>query len=66
MARNTFNRLLNRKSGTSPEMAIRLSKVFRGSTENWLAFQESFDLDKVRKTVDTSTLNELNLTKLRS
>ena len=59
VARSTFSRLLNGKSGVSPEMAIRLSKVLGGSAESWLALQESFDLYKVRKTVDTSTLKRI-------
>ncbi len=37
VARSTFSRLINSKSGVSPEMAIRLSEVLGGSAESWLA-----------------------------
>ena len=33
VARSTFNRLLNGKSGISPEMAVRLSEVLGSSAE---------------------------------
>lgn len=59
VARSTFNRLLNGKSGISPEMAVRLSEVLGGSAESWLTLQESFDLNKVRQTLDTSTLQRI-------
>ena len=59
VARSTFSRLLNGKTGISPEMAIRLSKVLGGSAESWLALQESFDLYEVRMTVDTSALKRI-------
>lgn len=59
VARSTFNRLLNGKSGISPEMAIRLSKVLGGSAESWLSLQQSFELHRVRKTVDTSALKRI-------
>ena len=59
VARSTFNRLLNGKSGISPEMAIRLSEVLGGSAESWLTLQEHFDLYKARKAVDTSKLKRI-------
>ena len=59
VARSTFNRLLNGKSGISSEMAVRLSEVLGSSAESWLALQESFDLYKARQTVDTSALKRI-------
>ena len=60
VARSTFNRLLNAKAGVSPEMAIRLSKVLGGSAESWLQLQESFDLWKARKAIDTAELQPID------
>ena len=59
VARSTFNRLLNGKSGISPEMAVRLSIVLGGSAESWLTLQESFDLHKARQMIDTSVLKRI-------
>ena len=36
---STFTRLLNGKSGVTPEMALRLSKVLGRSAESWLMMQ---------------------------
>ena len=42
--RVSLSRLINGKSGVSPEMAIRLSKAFGGSAESWLKHQMLYDL----------------------
>ena len=39
VTRKTFSMLLNGKSGISPEMALRLSKVFGRTPEGWLRLQ---------------------------
>jgi addiction module HigA family antidote len=44
VSRNTFSELLNGRSGISPEMALRLSKVFGRSPESWLKLQLQYDL----------------------
>lgn len=64
VARSTFSRLLNGKSGVSPEMAVRLSQVLGSSAESWLALQESYDLHKARQAVDTSTLERIDYSKV--
>ncbi|HUY12595.1 MAG TPA: hypothetical protein VMX16_03050 [Terriglobia bacterium] len=38
----------NAKRGISPEMAVRLSRVFGGSPESWLAQQAEYGLAHVR------------------
>lgn len=40
----TFSRLANGKTGISPVMALKLSKVLGRSPESWLAMQRNFDL----------------------
>ena len=49
VTRNTLSELANAKRGISPEMAVRLSKVFGGTEEGWLVQQAQFDLAQVRR-----------------
>src|SRR5438552_6947624 len=44
VTRTTLSELVNGKRGISPEMAVRLSKVFGGSAESWLVQQAQYDL----------------------
>jgi len=48
VTRTTLSELVNGKRGISPVMAVRLSKVFGGSAESWLAQQAHHDLAQVR------------------
>jgi len=48
VTRTTLSELVNEKRGISPEMAVRLSKVFGGSAESWLVQQAHYDLAHVR------------------
>ena len=47
VTRNTLSELANGKRGISPEMAVRLSKVFGGNAESWLVQQAQYDLAQV-------------------
>ena len=49
VTRNTLSELVNGKRGISPEMAVRISKVFGGTDEGWLAQQAQYDLAQVRR-----------------
>jgi antitoxin HigA-1 len=49
VTRNTLSELVNERRGISPEMAVRLSKVFGGSEEGWLVQQAQHDLAQVRR-----------------
>lgn len=49
VTRNTLSELVHGKRGISPEMAVRLSKVFGGSEEGWLVQQAQYDLAQVRR-----------------
>ncbi len=51
--------LVNGRRGISPEMAVRLSKVFGGSAESWLTQQAHYELAHVR--TDRIKLNRLQL-----
>ena len=48
VTRTTLSELVNGKRGISPEMAVRLEKVFGGSAESWLVQQAQYDLALVR------------------
>jgi len=47
VTRTTLSELVNERRGISPEMAVRLSKVFGGSAESWLLQQAQYDLAHV-------------------
>jgi addiction module HigA family antidote len=47
VTRNTLSELVNGKRGISPEMAVRLSKVFGGTEQGWLVQQAQYDLAQV-------------------
>ena len=49
VTRQALNNVVNAKAGISPEMAIRLSKVFGSTPETWLRMQLAFDLAQARK-----------------
>ncbi len=59
VTRNTLSELVNGKRGISPEMAVRLSKVFGGDAESWLVQQAQYDLAQVR--ADRIKLKRLEL-----
>ena len=47
VTRTTLSELVNGRRGISPEMAVRLSKVFGGSAESWLIQQAQYNLARV-------------------
>ena len=59
VTRNTLSELVNEKRGISPEMAVRLSKVFGGTEDGWLVQQAQYDLGQVRR--DRIKLKRLEL-----
>ncbi len=61
VAASTLSRVLKAKSGVSPEMALRLSKVLGRSPESWLSMQDNYELWQARKTVNLSTVQPMNL-----
>ena len=59
VARKTLSTLLNGRAGISPEMALRLSKVFGRTPERWLRLQLQFDLWKAEQSIDISKLKRI-------
>jgi len=61
VTRTTLSELVNGKRGISPEMAVRLEKVFGGSAESWLVQQAQYELAQVRPRTDRFRLKRLEL-----
>jgi antitoxin HigA-1 len=59
VTRKTFSMILNGKSGISPEMALRLSKVFGRTPEGWLRLQLQYDLWKAKQNIDIGNLERI-------
>jgi addiction module HigA family antidote len=51
VTRNTLSELVNGKRGISPEMAVRIAKVFGGTEQGWLVQQAHYELAQVRRDV---------------
>jgi addiction module HigA family antidote len=49
VTRTTLSRLLNGHCGISPEMALRLSKLFNTSIEMWVNIQAQYDVWQIQK-----------------
>lgn len=49
VGRVTLSKLINGKSGISPEMAVRLSIAFDTSSEMWINMQSMYDLYQAEK-----------------
>ena len=59
VTRKTLSALLNGRAGISPEMALRLSKVFGRSPESWLKLQLQYDLWKTKQSIDIGNLKRM-------
>lgn len=60
VAPSTLNRVLQGRSGISPEMALRLSKALGRSPESWLAMQDNYDLWQARRSVNLDAVEPLD------
>jgi addiction module HigA family antidote len=60
VAASTVTRLINGRSGVSPEMALRLSKTIGRSAESWLAMQYAHDLWVARQSTDLSKVEQIH------
>ena len=55
VARHTLSRVLNGKSGISPEMALRLEAVGWSNAAFWMRLQSHYDLAQARKRLEART-----------
>ena len=51
VSRQTVNELLRERRAVSPEMALRLSRLFSNSAEFWLNLQRAVDLWEAENTI---------------
>jgi addiction module HigA family antidote len=51
VTRQALNNLVNQKAALSPEMAIRLAKVFGSDPKIWLRLQMEYDLAEAARNV---------------
>src|SRR5262245_50176798 len=63
VGRVTLSKLINAKSGISPEMAVRLSILLNTSSEMWNNMQAMYDLAQAEKKRKKLKLKPLKLTK---
>ncbi len=61
VTRVTLSKIVNEKSGISPDMAIRLSKAFGSTPETWLQMQLAHDLSKAREHEDQIEVSRYEL-----
>ncbi|WP_439482305.1 HigA family addiction module antitoxin [Cyclobacterium plantarum] len=52
VTRPTLSNILNEKASITPNMSLRLAKVFGGSADFWLRMQLSHDLRKAEKQIN--------------
>jgi antitoxin HigA-1 len=57
VTRKALSDLLNGHTGVSPDMAIRLEKVFGSTADTWLRMQMQRDLWEVRQRADKIKVN---------
>lgn len=49
-----LSRILNCHTNITPEMAIKISKVFGGTPQFWLNLQQNYDIRKAEETIKLS------------
>ena len=52
VTRHTLSRVINGRSGISPDMAIRLEKAGWSNADHWLRLQTAFELAEARARAD--------------
>ena len=58
ITRKGLSDLLNGHTGVSPDMAIRLEKVFGSTADTWLRMQMQYDLWAARQRTDKIKVNK--------
>lgn len=49
VSRLTLSKIVNRRGGITPNIALRIEAVFGGKADFWLRLQRTFDLEKERR-----------------
>ena len=56
ITRKTLSAILNKRSGITPDMAVKLSEAFGTSADIWLNLQKKFDLWHAEKRVSRTSI----------
>ena len=59
VTRKALSDLLNKRSGISMTMSLRLSKAFNTTPELWLNMQRNYDMARAKKRVSLSSVKVL-------
>lgn len=59
VAPSTFNRLIQKQSSISSEMALRLSKTLGRSPESWLTMQSNYNLWHAKQHINLDEVEKL-------
>ena len=53
ISRGYLSKVVNGRSGITPEMAVRLDKAFGGGSETWYRLQAAYDIAKAQEDADS-------------
>ena len=59
VSRGQLSSVVNGRSGISPEMAVRIGKVFGGSAQIWCRMQAAYDLARTLERAETIEVGRL-------
>lgn len=59
VSRKTLSKIINKKGGLTPEMAVRLSIAVGSSPESWMKHQTTYDLWEVEQHKDSLNVHPL-------
>lgn len=60
IARSNLSSIINKKSGISPEMAVKLSEAFGTSAQFWINLQKNYDLWYAEQRVNRSEIQHFS------
>ena len=63
VTRPALSNVLNGHADISPEMSLKISKVFGGSAEIWMNMQTAYNLDQVRDKIEKLNLQSYTAVK---
>ena len=57
ISRLTLSKIVNKRGGITPNIALRLEAVFGGTAEFWLRLQRIYDLEEARRNLSENPLH---------
>ena len=57
ISRLTLSKIVNKRRGITPNIALRLEAVFGGTAEFWLRLQRIYDLEEARRNLSENPLH---------